>query len=48
MKRVRKAKKVLRKLIISPVYAIYYCFFELLLGFGVEDIWDRLVKWSER
>lgn len=46
MEKILKLKRRLKKLAILPVYGVYYCFFELLLGFGVEDIWDKLAKWA--
>lgn len=41
-----KGKKLKsNKIIILPLYAFYIMFFEVFLGFGVSDIWDRLVAW---
>lgn len=34
------------KIIILPLYILYTFTFEVLLGFGFSDIWDRLMTWS--
>ncbi|GEM_PF-6440719 len=34
-----KAKKSLA----LPIYVLYLVFFEMILGFGVSNIWDKLV-----
>jgi len=30
------------KIIVLPLYIVYIVFFEVLLGFGAGDIWDRI------
>lgn len=35
-----------KKSLILPIYIFYVLFFEIILGFGISDIWDRLVARS--
>ena len=36
------------KNIILPLYILYIVFFEVLLGFGAGDIWDRIMARSAK
>lgn len=36
------------KIIILPLYILYIVFFEVLLGFGAGDIWDRFMARSAK
>lgn len=37
-----------KKSVVLPLYAIYLTLFNIILGFGISDIWDRLVAWSNK
>ena len=41
-------KKKLKKLIIAPIYGLYYVLFELIMGVGMKEPWDKLVKWTDK
>ncbi len=36
------------KFIVLPLYILYIVFFEVLLGFGAGDIWDRYMARSAK
>ena len=42
-------KKVLKKIIIIPLYIFYFLFVELLLGIGFQkDVWQEMVDWTNK
>ena len=41
-------KKSLKKMLILPVYGIYYVVVEWILGAGTKDPWDKMWEWSEK
>lgn len=38
----------MKKALVVPVYGIYYVLFELILGVGMKDPWDKICKWTEK
>lgn len=41
-------KKIVKKILVIPLYGIYYIFFEWILGVGMKDPWDKLWEWTKR
>ncbi len=37
-----------RIVFIIVLYVLFILWFELILGFGVGDIWDKLIRWANR
>lgn len=40
--------RVWKKIIIVPVYLVYYVWFEWILGCGMKDPWDNMIKWAKK
>lgn len=41
-------KKAVKKILVIPLYGIYYILFEWILGVGMKDPWDELWKWTNK
>ena len=40
--------RIIKNISIIPLYLIYFIWFEIILGFGMKDIWDDLKKWANK
>ncbi len=36
-----------KMILVLPIYILFLIVFYVILGFGVGDIWDKLVKWAK-
>ena len=45
MKKTRIKK---RFFLVVPIYIAFVLIFEVILGFGMKDIWDRLNEWGKQ
>lgn len=43
-----KTKKVIKKILVYPIYFIYYFIVEVCIGAGISDVWDRMLKWTDK
>lgn len=44
----RNVKKTIKKMLVFPIYFIHFLIVEVLLGAGVGDVWDKMLKWTDK
>lgn len=44
----RKVKKIFKKILVCPVYLVHFLIVEVWMGAGVDDVWDRMLKWADQ
>ena len=40
--------KVIKKILVYPIYFIYYFIVEVCIGAAMSDVCDRMLKWTDK
>lgn len=44
----KRIKKIIKKTIVFPVYLFYFLIVEVWIGAGIGDVWDKMLKWTDK
>lgn len=41
-------KRAVKRTLVFPLYLIHFLIVEVLIGAGVGDVWDKMLKWANK